>query len=168
MSSSRRKKAARSASASPEKTASGIPLAPLPASLLRRLAAVLYETLLALAVLAVTFLMPHVILGVTLRWQAPPAVLLLHCQLVLLLYFCWFWLHGGQTLAMRTWKMRLESVDGRSLRPMQAVLRYLAAWLSLGTGIGIVWALLDRDRQFLHDRIAGTRLVMAAWQPLQA
>jgi uncharacterized RDD family membrane protein YckC len=45
---------------------------------------------------------------------------------------------------------------------MQAVLRYLAAWPSiLLFGIGILWFLVDRDKQFLHDRIAGTRIVSA-------
>jgi uncharacterized RDD family membrane protein YckC len=78
----------------------------------------------------------------------------------LLFYFVWFWLHGGQTLPMKTWKMRVVNPDGSTLRPLQAVLRYLAAWPSiLLFGIGILWALVDRDRQFLHDRIAGSRIV---------
>lgn len=90
-------------------------------------------------------------------------------QLTLLIvagtYFIWFWTHGGQTLAMQTWKMRIvksvqaDSLDrGISLR--QAVMRYLFALIGIGLlGCGILWALLDRDRQFLHDRLAGTRIV---------
>jgi len=77
-----------------------------------------------------------------------------------MLYFVWFWLNGGQTLPMKTWKLLLVSEDGGALRPLQAVLRYLAAWPSiLLCGAGILWALFDKDRQFLHDRIAGTRIV---------
>jgi uncharacterized RDD family membrane protein YckC len=61
---------------------------------------------------------------------------------------------------MKTWKLSLVSNDGSRLRPLQAILRYLAAWPSiLVFGTGILWALIDKDRQFLHDRIAGTRIV---------
>ena len=77
-------------------------------------------------------------------------------------YFSWFWTHGGQTLAMQTWKMRVIQADsmdaGISLR--QAVMRYLFALIGIALlGCGILWALFDRDRQFLHDRLARTRIV---------
>ena len=76
-----------------------------------------------------------------------------------MVYFVWCWLHGGQTLPMKTWKLRIESADGTSLRPLQAMLRYMACWPSIVLGgIGIIWALFDREGQFLHDRIAGTRI----------
>lgn len=77
---------------------------------------------------------------------------------VIAVYFFWFWLHGGQTLAMKTWRIRLETVDGGPLTLDRAMLRFAAAWLCL-LGIGVLWAFFDRDRQFLHDRLAGTRLV---------
>ena len=52
------------------------------------------------------------------------------------------------------------ATSGSPVRPAQALLRYLLCWPSLGLGgIGIAWALIDRDRQFLHDRLAGTRLL---------
>jgi len=61
---------------------------------------------------------------------------------------------------MKTWRLRLISGEGRPLTPARALLRYLLCWPSLGFfGIGIFWALLDRDGQFLHDRIAGTRII---------
>lgn len=76
------------------------------------------------------------------------------------LYFIWCWLRGGQTLAMRTWKLRLEDASGGKSSPRQALIRYVLAWISLGlAGAGFIWALFDRDRQFLHDRLAGTRIV---------
>jgi len=81
---------------------------------------------------------------------------------LLMLYFVWFWMNGGQTLPMKTWKLRLAGANGQKLRPLQAVLRYLAAWPSIMLfGIGVLWALFDKDRQFLHDRIAGTSIVQA-------
>jgi len=77
-------------------------------------------------------------------------------------YFVWCWLHGGQTLPMKTWKLRVTNADGLPLRPLQAVLRYMLAWPSILLGcIGLFWALVDKDRQFLHDRIAGTCIVFA-------
>jgi uncharacterized RDD family membrane protein YckC len=67
-------------------------------------------------------------------------------------YFLWCWLRGGQTLAMKAWHIRLVDVT-----PAKALLRLVLATLLLPASI--VWALFDRDRQFLHDRLAGTRLV---------
>jgi uncharacterized RDD family membrane protein YckC len=69
-------------------------------------------------------------------------------------YFVWCWLRGGQTLAMKAWRIRL--VD---LTPARALLRFVYALVFLPTGISILWALFDKDRQFLHDRLAGTRLI---------
>ncbi len=75
-------------------------------------------------------------------------------------YFSWFWTHGGQTLAMQTWKMRLVAADGSNLTKKQAITRYLFALIGIFLfGLGIIWALFDRDRQFLHDRLAGTRII---------
>lgn len=76
------------------------------------------------------------------------------------IYFIWFWTHGGQTLAMQTWKMRIVAKDGSALTMKQAITRYLFAVIGITSfGIGIIWALIDRDRQYLHDRLAGTRIV---------
>ena len=71
-------------------------------------------------------------------------------------YFLWCWLRGGQTLAMKAWKIRLVGVT-----PARALLRFVLALLLVPTLVAIVWSLFDRDRQFLHDRLAGTRLIDA-------
>ena len=76
--------------------------------------------------------------------------------LVFAAYFLWSWLRGGQTLPMKAWKIRLVDVT-----PRKAVLRFFLALLLLPTGISLLWAIFDRDRQFLHDRLAGTRLIAA-------
>ena len=75
---------------------------------------------------------------------------------VFAVYFLWCWLRGGQTLAMKAWHIRLVG-----LSPAKALSRFLLAALFMPTGISLVWAIFDRDRQFLHDRLAGTRLVQA-------
>lgn len=98
------------------------------------------------------------------------------------LYFVWFW-RRGQTLPMRAWKLRLVARDGGPVTPSRAIARYLAgalmlgtsfaaalylreyadaaaAWVALAPGpLSVAWALFDRDRQTLYDRVAGTRLV---------
>ena len=126
----------------------------------RRLASMLYEGLVIFAVLLIGFFLPQILLyGFGLAMA--PRLLLLHVILLLMFYFVWFWLNGGQTLPMKTWKLILTNEDGGRLRPVQAILRYLAAWPSiLLFGAGIVWALFDKDGQFLHDRIAGTRILL--------
>ncbi|MGV2289448.1 RDD family protein [Trinickia sp. YCB016] len=102
--------------------------------------------------------------------------------LVVGVYFVWFWTHGGQTLPMKTWRLRIVGADGNAVPVARAVVRYAVAWLwflpplalhpllhlSLPVTLGIaaawfvLWAAaarLDRERQFPHDRIAGTRIV---------
>jgi len=101
--------------------------------------------------------------------------------LVLAFYFSWFWQRNGQTLAMQTWRIRLETAAGVPPRWPQALLRFALAWLwlppaaAVGHALGLtkgpfigalaigllIWislAWLDPRRQFLHDRLAGTRL----------
>jgi uncharacterized RDD family membrane protein YckC len=73
-------------------------------------------------------------------------------------YFVFCWVRTGQTLAQKTWNLRLTNLDGSLLRPRQAILRYLLALPSISSGIGLLWALIDPERQFLHDRLVGSRL----------
>ena len=73
-------------------------------------------------------------------------------------YFLWSWLRGGQTLAMKAWGIRLVDVT-----PAKALLRFVLAVALLP--VSVAWALFDRDRQFLHDRLAGTRLVLVSAAP---
>ena len=69
-------------------------------------------------------------------------------------YFLWCWLRGGQTLAMKAWRIRLVEVT-----PARALARFMLAGVLVPTLVSIVWSFFDRDGQFLHDRLAGTRLV---------
>lgn len=130
-------------------------------SIRRRLASMAYESLLLIGVLSATFLLPYLLLGMIWQIEAPGWLELLHLILMLAVYFSWLWCHGGQTLAMQTWKLRLvNSASGGAVPLAQALLRYALSWFSLlFFGAGIFWAIFDRDRQFLHDRLAGTRIV---------
>jgi uncharacterized RDD family membrane protein YckC len=87
----------------------------------------------------------------------PRLALQLFIAAVLAAYFLWCWLRGGQTLAMKAWRIQLVGVT-----PGRALLRLVLAALFVPTLISFFWVFLDRDRQFLHDHLAGTRLVTAS------
>ncbi|NTV09577.1 MAG: RDD family protein [Zoogloea sp.] len=131
------------------------------ATLRRRLSSLLYESLLLLGVLALGFLVPYLILGIAFQVAAPGWFMWLHLYVLLGAYFVWYWRRNGQTLAMQTWRLKLVDASGKAISVRQGWLRYSLAWPSLLVfGAGLVWALFDPDRQFLHDRLAGTRLVL--------
>lgn len=134
---------------------------PLPhCSLWRRLAAIFYDTCLLAAVLLLASLIALPVLG-----DAPSTPLLLLFRLFLTViafaFFAWFWLHGGQTLGMRAWRIRLQNRGGGPITPWQAMLRFLAAivsWLALG--LGFLWSLVDKEKLTWHDRFSMTELVV--------
>lgn len=75
-------------------------------------------------------------------------------------YFVWCWLKSGQTLAMQTWQLKLVSQGGQLLSVKVAIARYVLAYLSLiFFGLGFLWAIFDRDRLFLHDRLLKTHII---------
>jgi len=120
-----------------------------------------YEGLLAFAVAFVAGVVFH---GAAVERLAGEARLVfqLYIFLVLGIYFVACWTRGGRTLAMQTWKMRIVGPGGASIGVGRATLRYMLAWVSLASlGAGFLWACIDRDGQFLHDRVAGTRIVMS-------
>jgi uncharacterized RDD family membrane protein YckC len=125
----------------------------------RRLVCLLYEALVVFSILIIGFLLPQIVLS-GFGWNMAPRGLWLHVFALLMLYFVWCWLNGGQTLPMKTWKLRLVDADGSAVRPLQAVLRYLIAWPSVMCfGVGLLWAFVDKDHRFLHDRLAGTKIL---------
>jgi uncharacterized RDD family membrane protein YckC len=75
------------------------------------------------------------------------------------LYFTWQWTHGGQTLGMRSWKIRLRQHDAGKVTWPNASLRFLLAMLSgLALGTGFFLVLIDPGRLAFHDRYSNTRL----------
>ena len=158
-------------------------LADLP-GLRRRIAGIAYESLVLLGVLSVTFMVPHLLLGMAFSITAPSWLLALNFFGVLGAYFVWYWYKHGQTLAMQTWKMELVSADGSPPKLEQLVARFIFAWAIplamiyivqhlltglpqhlprwypyLGGIVCLIWAFFDRERQFLHDRLAGTKII---------
>ncbi|MES2364538.1 MAG: RDD family protein [Pseudomonadota bacterium] len=128
------------------------------AGLWRRISAIIYESLLLLALL---FIADYLFLALTHNTSSPLFKTLLQVYLLLMMasYFSWSWLRG-QTLAMKTWRIRIVNQEGAPITLKQALLRFALAFLLIPAfGISLIWALFDRDKQFLHDRLANTRLV---------
>lgn len=81
-------------------------------------------------------------------------------------YFVWCWIKSGQTPALKTWKLKLTRNDGSLLSPQLAWLRYAMASLSLVCfGLGFLWALVDTERKYLHDRLLKTKISLTKPSP---
>ena len=124
----------------------------------RRLAAMFYDLLLLLAVLLVAIALALMFSRGAFTYHNP-----FFRTLIFLLsfgFYTWFWLHGGQTLGMRTWRLRVQQRNGAPLTVWQAVLRYMTAIPSLALGgIGFFCMRVYRDKLTLYDRLSGTILV---------
>lgn len=128
--------------------------------LLRRLGAMLYDALLLLALLmlATALLMP-ISQGAI---EMDNVAYQLYLLSVVTGYFVYFWLRHGQTLGMRTWKIKLARADGQALTlgdTMRRLAFSVLSWLPLG--LGFWWILFSHQRLAWHDRWSGTLLVMA-------
>lgn len=131
------------------------------ASLGRRALSLCYEVLLLAAVL-LTGALPFVLVAGAADPLAARPLFQVYLVTLTAAYFVWQWRRGGQTLAMKTWRIRVVTRDGGSLDWAHAARRYLFALAgTLLAGVGFLWALVDRDGQFLHDRLAGTRIAMS-------
>jgi len=126
---------------------------------MRRIGSMAYEALLLIAIL---FIATWIFLFFAQGIGQPLARPLLQIWLFLLTgtYFAYCWVRGGQTLPMKTWRIRLVRIGGKRITLSLAIARYVLAVFSVAAGgLGFAWALVDHDRQFLHDRVIGTRLI---------
>jgi uncharacterized RDD family membrane protein YckC len=169
-------------------SATAAPAGPMPAGLApalrRRLLCMVYEGVL---LFGVVFIAGYLFSTLTQQRNGLTHHLWLMSWLGVVVggYFVWFWTHGGQTLPMKTWRFRLVDAGLQPVSIPRALVRYVLSWLwwlpplalhpLLGLGIPFTlaalvvwiaaWAMasgLDPDRQFIHDRLAGTRLIPAA------
>jgi len=131
--------------------------APLP----RRIGAVLYDSLLLIAVLFIAGL-PLPLIPESIRFE--PWVrytTLAYLVAVSFVFLGWFWTHGGQTLGMRAWRIRVVTGNGAPLDWQRAARRFAWALLSwAAVGLGFLWSLADPQRLAWHDRLSGTRLIL--------
>ena len=128
------------------------------ASLRLRLVSLAYEGILLLGVL---FVSSYLFLSVARDAQSglPRALFQIYLLSVCGAYFVFCWARTGQTLPMKTWRLRIVTVAGGGPSVGRACKRYLLAIPGILSGISLLWAPFDRERQFLHDRLAGTRIV---------
>ncbi|MEX2496746.1 MAG: RDD family protein [Woeseia sp.] len=124
----------------------------------RRFGAILYDSLLALALMFLGTL-PFI----AARGGEPVESGNVAYQLCMLLicyaFFVGFWTLYGRTLGLQSWRLRIETRDGKKPDLAHASLRFFAAILSwLPLGLGFWWQLVDRDGLAWHDRLSGTRL----------
>jgi uncharacterized RDD family membrane protein YckC len=157
------------------------PLGLIAPSLRRRMACWLYEGMLLFAVMFVAGWLFSTLGQMRSAMDERRHLLQAFLFIVFGIYFTWFWARG-QTLAMKTWQMRLVDRAGQALTQRRALARYVLSWLwfvpplaaiapfrlspaetmLIVTGWVVVYALLSRfhpQRQFLHDALAGTLLV---------
>jgi uncharacterized RDD family membrane protein YckC len=105
--------------------------------LFRRLAAMSYDGLLLIAILFVATGLATAISGGE-SISAGNPLFTTYLFLVCFVFFSWFWTHGGQTLGMRAWKIRLQRTDNASITLWQSLLRFitgLPAWICILLGI---------------------------------
>lgn len=128
----------------------------------RRLAAIFYDSWLVLGLwfvgAAADYLLQSVLGTGDAPYRLPLQLYLLACPFV---FFGYFWTHGGQTLGMRAWRLKLLGTAGRTVGWRQSLIRVAGAYLSaLALGLGYLWILVDPAGMSWHDRLSGTRLVI--------
>jgi uncharacterized RDD family membrane protein YckC len=128
------------------------------ASLRLRLMSLAYEGILLFAVLFVSSYL-FLSLARDAQYGLPRPIFQVYLLSVCGVYFVFCWTRTGQTLPMKTWRIRIVTEEGCPLSAGRAFKRYLLAIPGILSGISLLWAPFDRERQFLHDRLAGTRIV---------
>lgn len=142
-----------------------------PVSLLKRLLAIIYDLLLLTAIFFVigiimstltTFIVND---GNAITEEHPFYIMnqiIILCTLFLssLIFYGWFWTHGGQTLGMKTWRIKLVSNNSDNISWKQASTRFFSALLSWSVlGIGFFWSLIDSRNRCWHDILSSTQLI---------
>ena len=141
----------------PQPTTGAGPAASLP----RIFAACVYDGLLSVAILFAAAAAAVAATGGTAVSAGDP-LFRLYLLAVAFPYYGFCWTHGGQTLGMRTWRVKAVSARGGKVGWVQALGRYLAAVLSVSVlGLGFVWIAVDPHRRSWHDLLSATRLVVA-------
>ena len=128
----------------------------------RRLAALIYDSLLLFSLLFAATVPVLLLTGGEAVGPNQP-VFTAYLLAVSYVYFGWCWTRSGQTLGMRAWKMRVRTRGGGPLGWRSSLARFAAALVSIGAaGAGLLWVAFDRDGMSLHDRLSGTVLEMVS------
>ena len=129
------------------------------AGLFRRLAAILYDSLLIIAIWLITTLLLVAFINDGTALQGPLFQFGLYLEACL--FYSYFWRLRGQTLGMQVWKIKLVSPSLQTLSWQECFARLFFALVSVSMlGLGFIWMLFDPDRLTWHDRASGTRVVL--------
>lgn len=129
------------------------------AGLFRRLAAILYDSLLIIAMWLITTLLLVAFINDGAALQGPLFQFGLYFEACL--FYSYFWRLRGQTLGMQVWKIKLISPSLQTLSWQECFARLFFALVSVSMlGLGFIWMLFDPDRLTWHDRASGTRVVL--------
>ena len=129
------------------------------ASIIRRTAAMLYDLLLLLAFLFVATIPAVALMGGE-SVAANNPLLTTWLFFVSFFFYTWSWTRGGQTLGLKSWKMRLVRIDGKQITLWHCLLRFLAGIPSVLLGVGFLWMLWDKDNLTAYDRFSETMIIM--------
>jgi uncharacterized RDD family membrane protein YckC len=128
--------------------------------LLRRLAAIMYDSLLVIALLFLVTLPFVAVRGGEPVEVGDNSYYQIALIIVIYAFFVGFWTRSGRTLGMQSWGLQLETMDGGRPTLASASVRFIAAIIAwVPGGLGFLWQLWDKDKLTWHDRISGTRLV---------
>ena len=136
------------------------------AGLFRRLAAILYDSLLIIAMWLITTLMLVAFINDGTALQGPLFQFGLYLEACL--FYSYFWRLRGQTLGMQVWKIKLISPSLQTLSWQECFARLFFALVSISMlGLGFIWMLFDPDKLTWHDRASGTRVILLGKEKFQ-
>lgn len=124
----------------------------------RRMGAIFYDSVLLFGVLfvATALLLP---LNNGQAFERDQLFYPLYLMTVSFFFFAWFWTHGGQTLGMRAWKIKVNTLENRPIGWGQALARFILALISWGIcGLGFLWILVHPRNMSWHDILSKTRV----------
>lgn len=130
-----------------------------PVGIILRIGVMFYDAILLAAVLFLAGVLVAPTFNITNEHPLYP-LFVIYIYAVAFVFFAWFWTHGGQTLGLKTWKLKLISSNGEAVTWKQSLIRYLASllcWLSLG--VGFLWCYTNKDRLAWNDLWSKTQLI---------
>jgi len=130
---------------------------------IKRLLSFVYDLLLLWAVVIVSFALLYIPVSLLsgLEEFGNHPLVKLYLLFVIVWFHLWFWHKDGQTLGMKSWRLKLVRDDEKPITWPDVIRRYLAGLLSLSClGLGFIWILVDPEGKAWHDRLSSTHLIL--------
>lgn len=124
------------------------------AGFFRRLGALVYDTLIVAALAYVVAMLSYFFSD-----SANSPITHMIIGIAVFGYFAWFWTHGGQTIGMLAWKIRLVSATEGPVNLFQALMRFFSAIISIGLLLGLLWIVISKQKLAWHDSLSETKVI---------